>query len=174
LYNLFKDHTTEHVYDSIPLFYHDWNDDASSVLLGCDNELQALCGILTDMDLSNVKSLKEHYEADTVSKMTEKLRSISAFSGLLAPMVKTGTGYAPDLTSRYFTEDYPFGLAIIKGFCVMADYATPYIDASLFWYQNITGNSYFLPDGRLGMNATDCGAPQRYGFETLDEVIALY
>jgi hypothetical protein len=174
LYSLFKDCPDGQVYKENPLFYHEWTDDASGVLLGCDLELQELCQKIEGLDLLGVVSLLEHYESDSIESLTKKLRSIKAFSGIETPMIKGRDGYTPDWGSRYFTEDYPYGLAIIKGFAILAKCETPNIDKSLFWYQKISGSTYFLPNGEVGRDILGCGAPQRYGYQSLDEVTKLY
>lgn len=174
MYSLFKDYSAGSAYERIPLFYHDWDDDSSRTLLGCDGELQALCEKIEGMDLSGVVPLSVHYESGSAEALTAKLRGIAAFSGIGTPMVRESGGYVPDWDSRYFTEDYPYGLAIIKGFSLLAGCPTPHIDASLFWYQNMSGKTYFSSGGGTGRDLPQCGAPQRYGFRSLEEVLALY
>jgi hypothetical protein len=39
----------------------------------------------------------------------------------------------PDFTSRYFTEDFPYGLQFIKNLAVKHGVATPTIDLILNW-----------------------------------------
>lgn len=112
LYSMFKDWKPEMEYKRRFLFYEEWDDDASEWLFRCDTELQNLCASIPE-DLSGVVSLREHYESDTIEKMTKKIRSIPAFKGIESPMVKRGGGWIPDLESRYFKEDFPYGLKII-------------------------------------------------------------
>lgn len=38
-------------------------------MLLCDGELQQICAAYDKMNLTEVKSLREHYESDTVEKM---------------------------------------------------------------------------------------------------------
>ena len=46
--------------------------------------------------------------------MTEKISHIPAFQNIWSPMKKKGDGYVPDKSSRYFQEDFSFGLSFIK------------------------------------------------------------
>ena len=124
-------------YDRVPLFYEDWNDAASEVLFACDEEVQKICRDIKDIDLSYVKSLKDHYESYTVESMTKKISGIPAFAGLKTPMIKEANGYIPDLHSRYFTADFSYGLCIIKQIGEFAGTSTPQIDAVLEWYKSI-------------------------------------
>ena len=125
------------VYESIPLFYEDWDDESSKLLIACDEEVQKICAVLHEFELQYVKSLREHYESPTAEAMTKKISSISAFKGLTTPVVKVDDGYIPDLHSRYFTADFSYGLAIIKQIADFAEVITPNIDEILNWYRSI-------------------------------------
>lgn len=135
---LFGDWYTGKTYNHIPLFYEDWNDESSELLIACDEEVQSICQSLTEFDLQYVKSLRIHYESPTVEAMTKKISSILAFKGLKAPIVSVEGGQIPDLHSRYFTADFSFGLTIIKQIGAFAGAQTPNIDETLSWYQNIS------------------------------------
>lgn len=132
---IFQDYKDGIVYQRIPLFYEDWDDASTRLLLECDQEVQEICGALPG--LQYVKSLKEHYESYTVEAMTQKLASIPAFSGIGTPAVKTEGGFIPDLHSRYFTADFSFGLSIIQQIGRFAGVSIPNIDATMDWYQRI-------------------------------------
>ena len=137
LRTLFRDWVPGMYYSSVPLFYEEWDDDSSELLLACDDEVQAICRALPGFDLQYVKSLREHYESFTVKQMTEKISSISAFKGLETPTVGTRGKLEPDLHSRYFTADFSFGLTIIKQVAEFAGVFTPNIDATMDWYKHI-------------------------------------
>lgn len=137
LYTLFKDYKQGKVYERVPLFYQEWNDETTKLLFACDEEVQALCSKLTDFDLSEVRSLKEHYENDTVEGFTHKIQSIVGFRGLLTPMVKTGSGYIPDLNSRYFTADFNFGLNVILQTASLFGIEMKNCSKIMNWYKEI-------------------------------------
>lgn len=134
LYSMFRDYRPGVLYDHNILFYEEWTDEASALLLECDSELQAICAALPKLELSTVKSLRAHYESDTVDQMTKKIRSIAAFRGLRSPMIQKENGWAPDFDSRYFTADFPFGLKIIKDIGRVAAVQTPHMDEIWDWY----------------------------------------
>lgn len=138
LYSLFKDYQKGTVYKYIPLFYEEWDDDSSQTLLTCDEELQNLCKNLKVIDLSEVKSLKLHYESDTTEKMTAKICSIKSLQGLSTPSIKVEGGYIPDFNSRYFTADFPYGLAIIRQIGEFCRFEMPNINKLYNWYKNMT------------------------------------
>lgn len=137
LSTMFKNWKAGKVYEKAPLFYEEWNDDASARLIAADDEVQAVCRALPEFDLKYVKSLKDHYESYSVEEMTKKISSIAAFQGIGSPMVKTEGGWIPDLHSRYFTADFSYGLTIIRQAAGFAGVHTPVIDDMLNWYRSI-------------------------------------
>lgn len=120
------------------LFYEDWDDESSELLLSCDDELQKLCRVLESvlsLDLSQVKSLREHYESPDVASLTEKIASIPAFRGLSSPMKEEFSGgWVPDFDSRYFRADFGFGLKAICDIANCVDVDVPNIRGTLDWY----------------------------------------
>lgn len=138
LFTLFKDYCNGKVYKNVPLFYEDWNDETSDLLLKCDAEVQSICKALKEFDLSYVKSLKEHYESETAQQLTKKISEIKAFKGIKTPTVAVENGFIPDFSSRYFIADFAYGLKIIKQIAQFVHLNTPNIDVLLNWYKNVT------------------------------------
>lgn len=137
LRTLFGDWHEGVVYPSVPLFYEEWDDASSELLIACDEEVQDICRALPQLELQYVKSLRVHYESPTVEAMTKKISSIAAFKGLTTPVVEVEGGVIPDLHSRYFTADFSYGLTIIKQVADFARVKTPNIDATMAWYKKI-------------------------------------
>lgn len=132
--SMFRDYRPGVFYDHNILFYEEWTDDASRLMLACDAELQQICAALPGLDLRAVRSLKLHYESDTPEKMTAKISGIRAFRGLTSPMKQVEGGWIPDFSSRYFTADFPFGLKILKDVGALTGVPTPNIDEVWGWY----------------------------------------
>ncbi len=103
LRTLLADYEEGKVYDRNPLFYGEWNDASSELLIACDGELQEMLKIMDKLDLHDVRSLKLHYESNTVDAMTKKLSSIKSLHNLASPMKRVESGWVPDFSSRYFT-----------------------------------------------------------------------
>ena len=137
LRTIFRDWQEGMVYPSVPLFYEDWDDASSELLIACDAEVQQICRALPEMRLEYVKSLQDHYESHSIRAMTDKISSISAFRGLKTPAVRKGEGWVPDLISRYFTADFGYGLSIIQQIARFAETDTPQIDETMEWYRCI-------------------------------------
>lgn len=143
LKTLFDDYYDGKVYDKIPLFYEDWNDKSSELLLKCDNEVQKICKKI-DVDLSEVKSLKEHYESKNEQELTNKMRSIESLKGLETPNIQLKNGYIPDFSSRYFSADFPYGLEILVQVGNLAGVEIPNMKETLEWYKSLNlENKYF-------------------------------
>ncbi len=137
LRTLFKDWKPGVTYESVPLFYEEWDDASSELLIACDEEVQEICRALPKFELQYVKSLKDHYESSSVEAMTKKISSITAFKGLKTPVVESYGRLIPDLHSRYFIADFSYGLTIIKQIADFAGVTTPNIDETMNWYRNI-------------------------------------
>lgn len=140
LKSIFADYQEGVIYKSLPLFYEEWDDASSELLLKCDDEVQQICAALKEFDLSDVKSLREHYESPDVSSMTKKICSIEAFKGLKTPAIETDGGFVPDFNSRYFTADFGYGLTIIAQIAELARVETPNIFNVLQWYKELVSN----------------------------------
>lgn len=139
LKNLYGDWHEGIVYDSVPLFYEDWNDEASELLLKCDDEVQELCRRLDVFDLSYVKSLRIHYESPDSKAMTRKISSIAGFKGLTSPAIEVDGGFIPDFNSRYFTADFSYGLAILMQISEFVGVTSPNMKETLDWYYGLVG-----------------------------------
>lgn len=142
LYSLFANYPDE-FYSRQYKFYEEWDDVASSLLLQCDTELQNLCSIIP-IDLKFVRSLKEHYENDTVEGMTKKISNIPAFKGILAPMKECQAGWQPDFSSRYFSSDFPYGLKILLDVGELFNVSMPVMRNLWNWYVNIHSPKHFF------------------------------
>lgn len=155
LRTLFADYTDGKVYDRNPLFYGEWSDASSELLIACDEELQNMLKLMDKLDLSNVRSLKLHYESDTAEAMTKKLRSIKSLRGLPSPMKRVSGGWIPDLGSRYFTADFPYGLAIIEELAGVLGYDAPNIRDTMEWYRRVMGDTTGFDIGKYGIHSLE-------------------
>ena len=101
LYTLWSHWHEGIVYPEESLFYEQWTDEASALLIQMDEEIKA-------------------------------------------PMKQVAGGYVPDFGSRYFTEDFPYGLQIIQHQAREHHVATPVIDRVLSW--GLPQVAKFAPD----------------------------
>lgn len=174
LFAMFNDITPEtHIPDQI-LFYGAWDDVSSKTMLDCDAELHKICDALDELDLTGVIPLSTHYEIDSVEGLTRKIRSIESMNAILSPLVKVGDDYRIDLGSRYFIEDFPFGLCILKGFAEIAGVEVPTMDAILRWYEKLGNKEYFVDGKFCGKDLAATAIPQNFGIHTKEDVYRLY
>lgn len=161
LRTLFADYEEGKVYERNPLFYGEWSDASSELLIACDGELQEMLKIIDKLDLSEVRSLKLHYESDTVAAMTKKLCSIKSLHNLLSPMKQVEGGWIPDFKSRYFTADFPYGLEIIEELAGIIGFDAPNISETMDWYRKVTEDN-----NRLDLPS--------YGIRSIKDIYELY
>ncbi len=133
LCTMFREYEDGVVYPRNFLFYEEWTEASSQLLIDCDAELQTLCERIP-LQLEAVESLRSYYESPTAQAMTAKISGIKAFKGLTSPMVETEGGWIPDFKSRYFTTDFPYGLKIIKDLAAIYGVDTPHIQEVWDWY----------------------------------------
>lgn len=113
LYTMWKDWKPGTLYDRNPEFYSEWTIDAAELLIAMDVEFQDL---LKDIGLKEgaIPTVLDYYESRDAVSLTHKLQSIPAFKGIMSPMEENGDGkFYPDFGSRYFTEDFPYGMRFI-------------------------------------------------------------
>ena len=112
LYTMWKDWQPGIVYPRNPQFYAEWTLEASTFLLQMDDEFQSL---LKKLGLKEgcIPPILDYYESTDADSLTQKLRSIKAFQNISSPMKAVEGGFIPDFSSRYFTEDFPYGMRFI-------------------------------------------------------------
>ncbi|MBE6835629.1 MAG: hypothetical protein E7515_05185 [Ruminococcaceae bacterium] len=174
MYTAFKDYKDGDTYpDEIP-FYEQWTDETSEILFRYDEEVQEICRKLSPLDLSDVVSLPIYYESPTPEAMTKKLQSIESFKAVRVPLKKEGDSFVPDLNSRMFIEDFPFGVCILKAFALMLKVDSPVIDMMLAFYKRLSGIEYFKENGEFGKDISSSGIPQNFGLETPQDILDFY
>ena len=131
LYSMWKDYSGEAFSEPI-LFYSEWTDDASEIIIRMDEEFFKLLEALHIKE-GAIPSLLHYYESYDSHSLTEKIKSIPAFSSILAPMKSSENGWVPDFGSRYFTEDFPFGLHFIRELALKHDIEIPTIEKVYQW-----------------------------------------
>lgn len=131
LYSMWRNWDSQ-PYDHNILFYREWNDEASKYIIRMDREFMELLDRLP-VDKRNIPSLLTYYESQDAASLTRKISTIRAFEGITSPMKQAEGGWVPDFESRYFTEDFPYGLKFIKELAEEHGVETPTIDEVLVW-----------------------------------------
>ncbi len=176
-YEMFGAYEKTHEFATKVKFYVGWTDTTSDILFSMDRELQSLLTKIVSIDTSAILPLSEHYESPNIYALTKKINSIPTFQTVWAPMVpsprKNGT-FIVDTNSRMFTEDFPWGLAIIRAFFDFFNMQAPTMDRVLQWYANYMGVEWYVNGMFCGNDLIATGVPQRYGILTKEALLSFY
>ena len=151
LRKIYEDYKEGVVYKRVPLFYEEWTNESSELLLACDEEIQQICRKMSQFDLSYVKSLRIHYESPDAIALTKKISSIKGFQGIQSPAVEVPGGFIPDFNSRYFTADFSYGLTILVQIAEFVQVAVPNMKETLDWYHGLVGEVKEYNFGEYGI-----------------------
>lgn len=173
-YEIFGAFEKSHLFVEKQKFYVGWTDEASRTMFAMDNELHQLLDVMDNIETSAILPLSEHYESFTIEAMTEKINSIPTFQTVYAPMKQINNGFVADTTSRMFTEDFPWGLLVIRSYFDYFGIKAPMMDRVLKWYSNYMNVEWFVGDMLAGVDIKNTGAIQNYGIRTAQELISLY
>ena len=176
-YEIFHRFCREHEFAVHEKFYVGWTDDASRTLFSMDHELHELLDKIDMMDTSTIRPLTEHYEAPSIEAMTAKINGIKTFQSVYAPMKKSPKDnemYIADTESRMFTEDFPWGLIIIRAYCEYFEVEAPTMDKLLMWYSDYMGLEWYVNGKLCGKDLINTGIPQNYGVRTKEELLQCY
>lgn len=177
LYDLYADYMPGDMLPDNPYFYAEWRDSASKICLQLDDELHMVAQTLSSygLDVSDLVPYRIHYESPTTELLTKKLRSIASLSRIKGPIIENNDGtFSLDLTSRYFTESFPFRLAIVKGLADLIDEEVPLTTKILEWYGDLIGKKYLDKGHLLGKDVMECNVPQNYCIKSIDDLVAFY
>lgn len=118
------------VYPACPYFYAEWTDASSELYIRADEEMLAVFRAYSEEAAkTDYESALVHYESTNAAELTRKFRSISSLKPILAPWKQSAAGlWEPDYSSRYFTEDVPYGTKVIQEYARRAGVPTPTID----------------------------------------------
>ena len=129
LYDMFAGNK---VYDRKIYLYREWSESAAELLIKMDEEFFRLLEVLP-VRRGFLPTILDYYESKDAASLAAKLRSIPAFQNLEAPMKQGPTGLIPDYSSRYFSEDFPYGLKLICTLAHENGVPVPTLDRVLEW-----------------------------------------
>lgn len=137
LFTLWKDWQPGIVYPRNPQFYAEWTLEASTLLIKMDDEFQQLLKAL-GLKPGCIPTILDYYESTDAVSLTQKLHDIKAFRGILSPMKEVKDGWIPDFSSRYFTEDFPYGMRFIVDIAHEKNIEIPKIEEIYQWGQKFS------------------------------------
>lgn len=185
-FGIFHDWDGKKVYDptKIPLLYEGMDKFSADLMQDLSDELQSIKKAIElkypKVDLSLVKDLGqrvvEQYGKDVMdtSSLQKIFMTNKGYAGCKVPVKQVEGGVIPNVECRFFIEDIPYGLCILRGLGDLLGIEVPSMNKFIEWYQQWMGLQY-LKDGKLNPALLDqTGAPQRYGITSLDQVIEDY
>lgn len=132
LYTLFGGENEGRVYPRMVYFYEEWTEEAAGLLIKMDAEFFALLNVLP-VSADYLPTILDYYESHDARSLAAKLSSIQGFKGIMSPMKRAASGWVPDYESRYFTEDFPYGLKFIWQLAHEKGVECPNIDKVYEW-----------------------------------------
>jgi hypothetical protein len=132
LYTMFGGDNEGRIYPRMVNFYEEWTIEAAQMLIDMDREFFELLKVLP-VTKGYLPPILEYYESTDAESLACKLSSIQGFKGITSPMIQTENGWIPDFKSRYFSEDFPYGLRYIRDLAHEHNISCPNIDIVYNW-----------------------------------------
>lgn len=132
LYTMFGDKNEGKIYSRMQLFYEEWTEEAASLYIKMDEEFFHLLKVLPVTE-GYLPTALDYYDSHDAKSLAAKLSSIEGFQGITSPMIKVDEGWIADFSSRYFTEDFPYGLKYIWQLAHKNGILCPNIDKVYAW-----------------------------------------
>lgn len=132
LFTMFGQENEGRAYPRMLLFYEEWTLEAAELYIKMDEEFFRLLKMLPVAD-GFLPTALDYYESTDARTLTAKLSSIKGFKGITSPMKKVEGGWVADYESRYFTEDFPYGLKYIWQLAHEKGVDCPNIDKVYAW-----------------------------------------
>lgn len=153
-------------------FYSDWDEMTTEYYVAMDNEVKNIIDVLP-YPFPTRETVMEYYSTlyskpiSSIADLAHAIRKHTAGVGSLVPMIKSEKGYIPDISSRYFLEDFPHGLVLIKGIAAIAEVESPTIDMIISWGQKMLAKEYIVNGKLIGKDLHETSIPQNFGIHTL-------
>lgn len=132
LYTMFGNENEGKIFDRMIYFYEEWTEVAADLYIKMDEEFFRLLRVLPVSEGYLPRAL-DYYESHDAKSLAAKLSSIQGFKGITSPMKQIDGGWVADFESRYFTEDFPYGLKYIWQLAHEKGVECPNIDRVYEW-----------------------------------------
>lgn len=132
LYTMFGNENEGKTFDRMIYFYEEWTEAAADLYIKMDEEFFRLLKVLPVSE-GYLPRVLDYYESHDAKSLAAKLGSIQGFKGITSPMKQIDGGWVADFESRYFTEDFPYGLKYIWQLAHEKGVECPNIDKVYEW-----------------------------------------
>lgn len=138
LYQMFKDWEPGKFYPKSIGFHDDWDDATSDIYIQMDEDLMRLLSVLP-VRKGYLPTILDYYESKDAASLTRKIKSIYANKGYGTPMIETEKGWIPDISSRYFQEEFRLSLKYVYDKAHELNVEIPVIDTVFNWGVKMLG-----------------------------------
>lgn len=164
-----------------PLLYEGMTQETADIVEQMNNELIAVArgvhahasGFVPSRLLSLHNALRVAYPGQIAdpSTLRSTIATNAAYRGIRMPMRAIEGGLLLDTRSRFFAEDVPQGMAMIKGIATLAGIATPTLDGVMTWCQDRMEKQYLIGDRLIGRDIGETAAPQVFGIDSVSRLV---
>lgn len=171
----------------MPKLYEDLDDASAHEIQLLDDEIQAIKAELLKrfprLTLNQVLPIKERvcamYDGQISDKSSLKriFNTNMGYSRVVFPMIPKDPAepnkVVLNLKARFFWEDIPYGLVILKDIGRILGMPLPACTKQIIWHQKFMGIRYVDEiTGELIPSSLDkTGAPSRYGIKTAEQLV---
>ena len=162
-----------------PLFYEEVSELSSYFLAKADEEVQCIKRALeqaSGVDLEAVwplrLNLKKVYGPIVEDNRTLMLamRTNHAYKTIRTPLKQVPGGFTIDEEHRFFLEDIPYGLVILRDLADICELKTSMIDELIVWAQQLMGKEYLVQGELKGKDMKETGAPTIWGIKSIKQL----
>lgn len=183
VYGVFKDWDGKTPFkpEQIPMLYEEMDDFSADQMQLLDDEIQlikkAILKKYPGVDLSPILPLKERIIKQYGEQVKDKstLKTVfctnQGYKTARFPMKQVEGGVVLDTNTRFFWEDLPYGLCVLKDIAQLLGVATPNVDRIAEWHQKFMGKAFFTK-GKLNKDfLKETGCPSKYGIKNIEQLL---
>lgn len=167
----------------IPLLYEGMDDFSADQMQKLDDEIQAIKAEIVKrfphVDLSPITPMKDRIIKQYGDQVKDKtnLKTVFAtnqgYTQVRFPMIPVEGGVILNPQSRFFWEDIPYGLCILKDIAQMVKVKTPQTDKMIEWHQKFMNKKY-IENGKLVKESLkETGCPSKYGIKDIEKFLQI-
>lgn len=110
-------------------------------------------------------------------KDTTNLKTVFAtnqgYTQVKFPMKQVEGGVILNPESRFFWEDIPYGLCILKDIAQMVKVKTPTTDKMIEWHQKFMNKKYIESGKLVKETLKETGCPSKYGIKDIEKFLQI-
>ena len=147
-------------------------EEVSNEVQAVNKALQEACPEFNILSFPTIYQwlLNSYKEIGDKTNLYTTVRSNKAYEAIYHPLKSVAGGYIPDFTTRYLTEDIPFGIVPVRGMAELLGVSTPVMDTIITWGQEILDKEYLVDGVLKGKDLSETSCPQSCGVASVAEL----